>query len=873
VSTESRDLGYSPPPGVFDVAGRRDAGLQVGATQVNERSLRLLARGLAPGLRAEAFTRFVTEGDKNFLKYKRLRTWARGRGPGWDDGDLEFYIKAGKDANNFYLYHTPARTSSWEPEVVVDFDRWLALRGQIERAWLSGDTAQVYPGCPDTTLVPPSGAYVMCDGPYIVHVRDPATAPPNLARVQEIAAGILRVRSTVFVDEAELWVDDIRLSDVVQDVGLAGAIDVTMGAADFADLALSVSRRDGRFRQLGDDPTYVTDDVAIAGGTMRLDRFLPDHWGLTAPLTIRHAVTASDPFYLNRTDLRADALGGVRTPRSDATTYGLVVRRTRRAESTVGRLVFDPVSFDASYARGHARSDFSDATTRSYTANVDYNLFPRAATTRVLGVPIRLAPTSLRLRSGLAGTDAERFTFDVPVVRPSDAAILPATSRSKAWRNAGTIDLLPLTGLQLRFDASSIRDLRDYGDSTSIARLTQIERRTFLGMDVGFEAQRAINSLVALSPSARGWLRPRATYASTFALSRDPNARDPVRETGDTAGAFRLPAAFSNSRRVEVGTQLDAGRLGRKVFGDSSGLARALTRITTSDVSLSRTYASTFTRVGFTPTLGYQLALGGLDEFRAQRGLLASSASDNTAVTAGAGGALPLGLRATTSYRRSSGTSWVLRTDQQVPIRTESREWPSGSVGWNVTPAGLPLSSLTAQLGFRRTTARTELRGLIGAAEATVTETRIRSLSPALTLTWAGGILTSGDATVERNEQRSAGNLFRTARSQYNVNVGFAVRIPTGLARLPMPLRVNARLSRATNTTCLQTAGAATCVPYLDSRQTQGNLTLDTDFPPNVSAGFQMAYLVNEERQASRKVRQIAITAFVNLATTVGRLQ
>ena len=117
---------------------------------------------------------------------------SRGRGPGWEDGDLEFYIKAGKDENNFYLYHAPARTGSWEPEVVVAFQRWLALRARVEQAWLRGDTARVYAGCPDTTIVPFDSAYVMCDGPYIIHVRDPGTAPPNLAAVQELAAGILR---------------------------------------------------------------------------------------------------------------------------------------------------------------------------------------------------------------------------------------------------------------------------------------------------------------------------------------------------------------------------------------------------------------------------------------------------------------------------------------------------------------------------------------------------------------------------------------------------------------------------------------------------------------------------------------------------------
>jgi len=148
VSTENRDLGYTPPPGVFDQADRRDANLQLASTQINERSLRLLATGLETGQRAEAFTRFTTEGDKNFLKYRKLRTWARGRGPGWEDGDLHFYIKAGKDQNNFYLYHAPARTSSWEPEVVVDFDRWLALRARIEQAWLKGDAARCTPDAP-----------------------------------------------------------------------------------------------------------------------------------------------------------------------------------------------------------------------------------------------------------------------------------------------------------------------------------------------------------------------------------------------------------------------------------------------------------------------------------------------------------------------------------------------------------------------------------------------------------------------------------------------------------------------------------------------------------------------------------------------------
>jgi hypothetical protein len=331
VSTENRDLGYTPPPGVVDEAGRRGAGFQLGTEQINERSLRVLARGLGVGERAETYLRFTAEGDKNFLKYKSLRAWARGRGPGWEDGDLEFFIKAGKNEDNFYLYHAPARTIAWEPEVNVAFERWLALRARIEQAWLSGDTAQIYPGCPDSTLLVPDSSFVMCDGPYIAHVKDPGTAPPNLAAVQEIAAGIWRVQSSVFVDQAEVWVDDIRLADVVQETGVAGAVDLSLTAADVADLSLSLSRRDGQFRQLGDDPSYVTDNAASVSSTVRVDRFLPQSWGLSLPVTASHVVSSSDPFYVTRTDIRADALAGLRRPRASTSSYAIAASRVRRS--------------------------------------------------------------------------------------------------------------------------------------------------------------------------------------------------------------------------------------------------------------------------------------------------------------------------------------------------------------------------------------------------------------------------------------------------------------------------------------------------------------------------------------------------------------
>jgi len=373
-------------------------------------------------------------------------------------------------------------------------------------------------------------------------------------------------------------------------------------------------------------------------------------------------------------------------------------------------------------------------------------------------------------------------------------------------------------------------------------------------------------------------VRPRATLATGFFLSRDPNARDPVRDVGDTAGGFHIPVAFGNSRRVELGAQLDARRAGRALFGDSAGVVRLLGRLTGPDVSYGRSWTSTYDRTPLTPSLGYQLALVGFSRFREQDGMRAGAAADNYSFNLGGGAELPVGLRVRANYQRLQGITWVLRTDQQVPLRTRGRDWPSATVAWSVAaPRGAIarlLASLTAQVTYRRRESATEQSALTGdSAGAARTQLTERYLTPTVALTWVKGILSSFDAARLKTEQLAAGNLFRSERNQAGGNLVFAFRPPASLARMPRDIRTTLRYQETRTTSCLQAAGQAVCVPYVDSRQAQAQLTLDTEFPPSLSAGFQMAYLVNDERQASRKTSQLVITAFVNLSTSVGQIR
>ncbi|HEU4681863.1 MAG TPA: hypothetical protein VFS51_08965, partial [Gemmatimonadales bacterium] len=365
ISTENRvDLGYESPPGVLEGLLKR-GDLQAAGIQINEKSLRLIGRQLDPGDRAEAYLRFPA-GPQNLLNYRQLRVWARGRGPGWEEGELQAFIKLGSDNRNFYLYRSAVHSTTWDPELIVDLEVWRGLRAVVERRWLNGE--------------PPSGAdqcdgdpnaYVACEGPYLVHLADPGINPPNLAAVQEMSAGIHRVAGT---GEAELWVDDIRLDRPVSEVGTALAFDTRLTASDVGTLSAAYARQDGQFRQINSDPTYRTSGTLQLNTNWRLDRFLPAALGITMPLTISYVRNDVKPQLLTGSDLRGDGLEGLRRPRSSTATYNLALRRAQRGNSWLVRGFLDPLVLTATMIRGRSQTELSSARSDASALSLSYNL-------------------------------------------------------------------------------------------------------------------------------------------------------------------------------------------------------------------------------------------------------------------------------------------------------------------------------------------------------------------------------------------------------------------------------------------------------------------------------------------------------------------
>jgi hypothetical protein len=927
IGTQDRDprgnLFYESPPGVTDEPDSKGGVYSPGTIQVNEKSLRLIAVNVPLFHRAEAYYRFP-EGERNFMAYRELRVWARGRGKGWGpDGDLQFFIKVGRDADNFYLYRTPINEGTtrdaWLPEVRIDLRRFYALRARLENAFLHGNGTDTL-ACTglDSALIaaseltPGSGGprYAVCDGGYVVYTSNPAVSAPNLAAVQELAVGFVRTRTDgrgtggpiTPLDSLELWVDDIRLTGVVDDPGYAGQIGLNVAAGDVGTLQVSASRRDGNFRQLGEQPSFITDNELALASSVRLDKFLPRSLGIVLPLTVNHTATSGDPLFLSSSDLTASAVDGIRSPRSSATSYTLALRRATPLEHSILAPLVNNLTLTSTYVAAAARSEFQSGTTSAFSGGLDYTLVAQGRTIHTPGwlralidrlpswlrnmellramrdATLRWNPTQVRFTSTYARNADRRESFLLPVTFARDTG-RRVTGLEDVWRNTAAIELRPFNSLSARFDLSSLRDLRDYGDSTSVSVVAGTERERFLGMDVGLERERQMSTAVSLAPPLAPWIRPRVDLTTTFSLLRDPNARSLLR-TGDTTGEFRLPRRVGNSQGLAVSATVDLARAIALYTSDSSALRPLMKILSPIDIQWRRDLRSAFDGVPFDPSPGYQLALGGVDAFREVNGVLATSAGVARNLVIGHSLFLPLGLTLTNRFSSVRATSWSRVATIQTLLEAEQRTFPDVSLRWSYTPPAWlqgVFTSVAAQVGARITRTNsfqptvgdaTFIPGIGLRTEQTLTQYPITG-----SITWSviDGLSTSaGWNHIGRREIRSGG-LTEGGQDDITLDLAKTIGLPRSWTLRSNQLRT--RLGYQSTHTQSFFVQDDTRKRVTDNGRWAVTASADSDVSDTMSLSFLLARVLTYDNAYDRRFSQTVFSVAFHLQFQAGELQ
>ncbi|TFG48460.1 MAG: hypothetical protein E4H38_06460, partial [Gemmatimonadales bacterium] len=795
ISTEDVALGYTSPPGVTNEAARNDTGQAVQGIQINEHSLRIVATALDVGERAEAYQRFPS-GPQNVLKYEQIRVWFRGKGSGWESGDLQAFFKVGSDDKNWYMYLQPASSTVWTPEAQISIPVWRQLRADIEQRWLQGLPPA---GAAECGIGDPA-AYVACQGNYVVQVADPGVNPPNLAAAQELAAGIYRVQDTEVLSAVELWVDDVRLDNPLTQSGSSMALDARLAAADVADFSVNYVRQDGLFQQIGRDPSYRTTGALILGTNIRVDRFLPASLGLSVPLSISHTYTAADPILIGGTDILAADIANLRQPSSGLTQFNMTIRRSKRGTTTLERGLLDPLTFNASLTSGQSQTELSSSTSSASLFNLSYVLLlARTGPSLSLGgavdqlpawvaksegltaartTQISVVPGTIRLGSQLTRAESDFTGYLVPVLRAGDAALRPAVSLTNLWRNAAGLTWQPVGLLTFNTDLSSTRDLREYDDTTSIGRLANVSRKDLLGLDVGVERDRTLSTSISIAPRLTSWMRGRFNTSSSFVLSRSLTSRAPIQEYGDT-GTYILPQTLNNLRNREIGITLDPPRGFRQLLKDSSITSRALLGLRVIDFTYRTTLGSTYNLATFSPDLGYMLARGGLNDFLTQEGDSALGAVETSTLTVGGGADLPLGISASLQYSSSNTDRYARASNSYLRTEITQKEWPVVQARWTRTLQRGLLTVLSLSTNLRKRSGQTVLPS---AAASALSLTASSNWNNDIQLTFRQGISLSVGYGVSTNERQSNGTITQSTGEDLTANLTYLFRLPGNIS-------------------------------------------------------------------------------------------
>ena len=481
--------------------------------------------------------------------------------------------------------------------MVVDLEAWRRLRATLEERWLAG--------------APPSGsaecggdanAYVICEGPYIVHL--PTHGEPAESRC---GAGdrdrLIRVAINGALPEAEVWIDDIRLRNSVADLGKAIALDARLAAADVgtshspisARRTVPADRADSELPHDGNGPPVVelaarslsaavarTRDAALA-------HLHADGGGSAAHRRHGHPrrlASRSPPPALVEQRLCAD---GAPEPAGNQLDHPRLV---------------DPLTLTGNVIRGRTRTELSRAATSSWNANASYTLvlqrhgpllnlsgiLPRflreTETGKALSATrISLVPATVRLVSGLSRDEGQFNAYPVAVIRPIDVALPPTLSLNHVWRNTAALGWQPLGMLTLNGDLTSTRDLRNYADSTAL--------------DVSPASPGRPSSAPTWASSATASSHEPQRDASAHQLAASqvhvPEQLHAVAEPHEPRAGSRAdrrldrrlhPAADAhNSRANELGASLDVARLVRGIAGDSSALTPMFSRMRPVDLT------------------------------------------------------------------------------------------------------------------------------------------------------------------------------------------------------------------------------------------------------------------------------------------------
>ena len=298
-------VNYILPPGINRMVD--PANTQI--LQLNEQALVLKANDLEQGTSKAAYKSI----NFDFRTYKRLRMEVHAEeieGYPLEDDELYLFVRMGSDYNyNYYEYEVPLKlTAPGRYNVDYEADRYavwpdenrinVALE-QFTNAKQARDAELRMAG----SGLKITDAYAVTDNEWLngrntIYVK----GRPNLGNIEVMMIGIRNKKKPINTGpkSAEVWVNELRLTDFDEDGGWAANARVSMRLADLGSVTVAGRTRSAGFGSIDkkvneralDDLTEI--DVS---SNLELGKFFPEKANVRIPLYVGYSKRVSNPKY------------------------------------------------------------------------------------------------------------------------------------------------------------------------------------------------------------------------------------------------------------------------------------------------------------------------------------------------------------------------------------------------------------------------------------------------------------------------------------------------------------------------------------------------------------------------------------------------
>ena len=238
-----------------------------------------------------------------------------------EDGDVTAFLRLGDDfQNNYYEYEIPLtvslpanqvidpdnpdsfypRSEIWPEENEINVKIQDLIDAKIERNFAE-NTSFSKPYTKFDTIVVASDSTIRIAKITVV-------GSPDLGRTKQVMVGVRNPKQTFFnqaTDDglpkcAEVWFNELRLSDFIQDPALAALASLDVKLADLGNFTLSGNMHTAGFGTLEDRITERRQDYLLsydASTSLELGRFLPKNSGIRIPFYAGISQSVSTPKY------------------------------------------------------------------------------------------------------------------------------------------------------------------------------------------------------------------------------------------------------------------------------------------------------------------------------------------------------------------------------------------------------------------------------------------------------------------------------------------------------------------------------------------------------------------------------------------------